>query len=199
MFEDNSFYAEIESTRLAFEKLAYKKPLTDTIERVNVLLQENESAWSNLSGGYRSMRKRAHSLAIDIRKELGPEVLLCVILVAKSVSNMAKLRNNGNLMDRLKQWWTTASHPSSLTKAASALIVGHHPTKISVCEEPPVEAATVGQHATTIKQDAADTLEKALKFAAQNIPNLQDREDWLTSAAAHTRLLRLLSRSEDNP
>ncbi|KAF2844422.1 hypothetical protein T440DRAFT_473416, partial [Plenodomus tracheiphilus IPT5] len=185
-------YTGVEDMRLTFERLTHRNPPTDIIERFNNLLQENASTLSSRSSSNRSIRTRAHKLAIEILKELGPEVLLLVALVVKTLAKMAALSQESSLIHRLKEWWTAASHPSSLTKAASALIVGHPPSETSVRQEFPGDAATTEQH-------AADTLEKAFTLAAQSISNLQDREDWLTSAAAHTRLLRLLSRFEVNP
>ncbi|KAI1562078.1 hypothetical protein A1F97_05632 [Pyrenophora tritici-repentis] len=192
MSENDWLYTEVENTRLTFERLTHWKPPTDIIKRFNNLLQEDASSLSSRSSASRSIRTRARKLAIEIRKELGPEVLLLVVLVAKSLAKMAALSQESSLIHKLNEWWTTASHPSSLTKAASVLIVGYPPSETSVRQNLPVEAATTEQH-------PADALEKAFTLAAQSIPNPQDREDWLTSAAAHTRLLRLLSRSEVNP
>jgi hypothetical protein len=147
MSDNDWLYTEIENTRLTFERNTHRKPSIDIIERFNNLLQEDASSLSSRSSGSRSIRTRGRKLAIEIRNELGPEVLLLVVLVAKSLAKMAALSQESGLIHKLNEWWTAASHPSSLTKAASALIVGHPPSEISVRQELPVEAATTEQHA----------------------------------------------------
>lgn len=170
MLDDDTLYAKIENTRHTFEGLMHQQPPTTIIQRFNDLLQEDASSWSDMSSGRRSMRSRAHDIAIAIRKELGPEVLLCVVLVARTVDNMASLYRKSDLIHKLNQCG---------------------------CQELSIEAATARQHVATAEQGAADALERAFMVAAQSIPNLRDREDWLLSAAAHARLLRLLSRPKD--
>jgi hypothetical protein len=66
-----------------------------------------------------SVRTRGRDVAIDIHKVLGPEVLLLVIIVAKSLVKMAALNQEEGLIRKLSDWWTAVSHPTSLTQAAS--------------------------------------------------------------------------------
>jgi hypothetical protein len=83
---------------------------------------------------------------MEIHKDLGPEVLLLVALVTKTLGKMATLSYQKELISKLTVWWEAVSHPPSLKTAARVWTV-MPPSKTSIQQELPVEAAVTRQHA----------------------------------------------------
>jgi hypothetical protein len=143
MSANNWLYVKIEEKRRAFETNEPPVVSGKLTARVEQILSRDIS---HLSSGRRSVRTRERGLVESIYTELGVEVLLLVLLVAKSANDLVQVKQEG-LIDFLKRWWETVAHPSSLAKVSELL-----KTKIDLCntiaapQQLPVDATSTKQY-----------------------------------------------------
>ncbi|OAL56119.1 hypothetical protein IQ07DRAFT_188928 [Pyrenochaeta sp. DS3sAY3a] len=109
----------VEEERLAFEQNTYTPPPRSLIDRFNKLLQDDEV----VSSGRSSVRRRARHVAAEIYQKIGPDVLLLVVIVVKSIDKLKDLERESPLIDQLQLWWSQKAHPPSLSIFRNLLVL----------------------------------------------------------------------------
>ncbi|KAF2690371.1 hypothetical protein K458DRAFT_427120 [Lentithecium fluviatile CBS 122367] len=117
---NTSFYTLLEKERNLYEigrHIAPSRLKTKNQKWIKLLLETNESLVER-SPAQQSVRRRARENLWDISRNVGTEVLL--LCFQAHLTQLAKLEPKGLISD-LKEWWSLATHPESLTLAASSL------------------------------------------------------------------------------